>query len=438
MDTEDLSISYAEMRDRVGGARFGDVWRVDLTDDEQGALEGGFWQSSSAEGHQLVEEKAKAIEWRREWVDGWLAENGLIDPVVRQHGLNLPPASLARFNAAFLPVFGPHPQSGPTEPTLREELERAHDDCSARDEHRDDHPWSPPEGLTLQLLMRTFDNDPRPFLSGVIDLLAFGMALPEKVLQLLALLFEQKDRDARLEICAAIEKEGRSIEQIVAERRRAAAALFAGARRADRSVLIGSLDRTTDQAIPPHYFDVPRNLGFEDNSIATDQTIVASDARWQRQFDAEWREKPKPWVNVRVDFRWLVEWLAQQLTREIMPGVIETPSEYGGIVLKVVASPGGPQPPASPSNMRGLSMSVSSIGPSSSRKPRLVVSAKKRGKKADKFERVMRDMRADLANGALTLESLKDMLEKHLEAKYSASRDTCRRARAAVLASHAE
>ena len=134
MDTEDLTISYAEMRDRVGGAQFGDVWHLVLTDDEQRALDAGFWESSSSEGHRL-EEKAKAIESRRQWVDGWLAENGLIDPIVRQHSLDLPAVSLDRFNAAFLPVFGSDSASEPTEQAIGKDLERGD---AKEGQHHDD------------------------------------------------------------------------------------------------------------------------------------------------------------------------------------------------------------------------------------------------------------------------------------------------------------
>jgi hypothetical protein len=321
MDTENEPpvqqvISYTEMCDRVGRARFGAIWDVLLTDDESSELEAGVWQASSAETYRSAEEKAKAIEWRRKWVDDWLAENGLIDPVRRQHGLEIPPVLSKRFEAAFFPVFG---GSSEGELDLREELERAQKDKSARDLQTRVAPWLPPSGLTLELVKSALGDEPRPFLTSVVDLLAFGSPLPDKILQLLGLLFEQKDRDTRIETCKVLASEGYPIEKIVSERRRAAAALFDGVKRADRPVLIGSYDRNNDQLIPPHYFDVRRNLGYEDNSIATDLATLVDDPNWQKQFDVERETKPMPWLNVRVDSKWFLNWLAPQLAERAPP-----------------------------------------------------------------------------------------------------------------------
>jgi hypothetical protein len=77
-------------------------------------------------------------------------------------------------------------------------------------------------------------------------------------------------------------------------------------------VFIGSLDRQTDQWIPSEYFDVPRALADEDNSISTDLAITADDPRWRKQFDAEVENRPQPWLSVRVDGRWFIDWLACQ------------------------------------------------------------------------------------------------------------------------------
>ena len=65
-------------------------------------------------------------------------------------------------------------------------------------------------------------------------------------------------------------------------------------------------------------------------------------------------------------------------------------------------------------------------------------SGKKRGKKPTVLRRVMEAMRTDLAKGALTTDALEQMLEKSLEQKYDASRDTCRKARVALLAESAD
>jgi hypothetical protein len=427
-------ISYVEMCDRVGVSRFGDVWELSLTDDEFHDLEAGLWQASSAEAFRLAEEKAKAIEWRRKWVDNWLIENDLIDPVRRQHGLEIPPALSKRFEAAFFPVFG-YTESN-AELDLRGELELAYEDQSAKDWQSRDVPWDPPSGLTLQLLLAVLGDEPRPFLTGVIDLLAFGAPLPDKVLQLVGLLFEQKDRDVRTETLRALASEGYPYETVVSERRRATTAFFDGVRRAEQSVLIGSHDHHSDQPIPPHYFDVPRNLGSEDNSIRTDAYIVAMDARWQKQFDAEWQRKPTPWFNVRVDRKWLVGWLTSQLTISTgIDGLVQIPSSDGSFILQGVPSSAAQYPAVKTENAVEFSVSAA---PTSPRKSSVGVFAKKRGKKPDKFERVMKDMRTDLANGALTADGLDQMLEKTLAGKYDASRDTCRRARKEVLAMHAD
>jgi hypothetical protein len=88
-----------------------------------------------------------------------------------------------------------------------------------------------------------------------------------------------------------------------------------------------------------------------------------------------------------------------------------------------------PSPAAETGNFVTLSVAQTAL----SRKP-ASSSGKKRGVKPKVFDRVADAMRADLASGALTPAALEQMIEKTLEDKYSASRDTCRKARAAVLA----
>jgi hypothetical protein len=55
----DPTISYIEAFDRVGQARFGDVWRLSLTDDDLREIEAGLWQASSASAYRSTEEKAR-------------------------------------------------------------------------------------------------------------------------------------------------------------------------------------------------------------------------------------------------------------------------------------------------------------------------------------------------------------------------------------------
>jgi hypothetical protein len=59
--------------------------------------------------------------------------------------------------------------------------------------------------------------------------------------------------------------------------------------------------------------------------------------------------------------------------------------------------------------------------------------AGRRGRHPKKLEQVKEAMRGDIRDGKRTAESLGAMLEKELENTYGASRDTTRKARAAVL-----
>lgn len=71
-------------------------------------------------------------------------------------------------------------------------------------------------------------------------------------------------------------------------------------------------------------------------------------------------------------------------------------------------------------------------GSSPGREP-TVKSARRRGAKPKKFERVREAMRSDIQQGRRSGAELGDMLEKELSASYGVSRDTARRARNAVL-----
>lgn len=298
----------------------------------------------------------------------------------------------------------------------------------------DDMPWVPPRGLTLKLLRDVLGDEPRPFLTDVVDLLAFGEPLPAKVLDLLPLLTEQKGRDGRADTLRVLASKGFPYERIVSERRRATTALLDGVRRAGQSVLIGSFDRHADEPIPPHYFDVPRNLGSEDNSITTDEYAVSASPRWQKQFEAEWQRKPTPWLNVRIDHNWLVAWLAPQLVRSTgVDGITQIMSAEGHVILQGTPTLAGDLRPWIGMKDETL-VAVSGTPESEDQSPALV---RRRGKKPTVFEGVKMAMQADLTGGALTAEDLSGMLEKALEDRYGASRDTCRRARNAVLAARA-
>ena len=58
---------------------------------------------------------------------------------------------------------------------------------------------------------------------------------------------------------------------------------------------------------------------------------------------------------------------------------------------------------------------------------------RRRGRKVVVASRVEEAMKRDIIEGRHTPESLANMLEKHMEAEYSASRDSCRKARKKVL-----
>jgi hypothetical protein len=63
---------------------------------------------------------------------------------------------------------------------------------------------------------------------------------------------------------------------------------------------------------------------------------------------------------------------------------------------------------------------------------------RRRGKPPLKLEAVKRAMKSDLESGRRTSDDLRAMLEKNLSEAYNVSRDTARRARAAVLSEFVE
>jgi hypothetical protein len=58
---------------------------------------------------------------------------------------------------------------------------------------------------------------------------------------------------------------------------------------------------------------------------------------------------------------------------------------------------------------------------------------RKRGTKPRTFDRIVATMQAEIAAGQLTRDALNKMTEKEMEARYHASRHTCRHARLVVL-----
>jgi hypothetical protein len=93
--------------------------------------------------------------------------------------------------------------------------------------------------------------------------------------------------------------------EIILRRRWAASALFAASREG-RVKLFGSPDVQGDRSdeIPARYFDVVRNLGHADNSIATDLDRL-SDTDFHSALDGGHQR----WFNVRADGPSFVAWL---------------------------------------------------------------------------------------------------------------------------------
>jgi hypothetical protein len=137
-------------------------------------------------------------------------------------------------------------------------------------------PWDP-KILPVDQAKTVLADEPRPYLTNLIDLMAFGGPPLDKV----------------------------PAGKITVERRRAAIALFEAARRAEKQVLIGSCGRQVDQWIPQHLFDTPHNLGHQDNSISPDHVRLSNE-----QFSAEFENRSPRWTNVRVEANWFVDWLA--------------------------------------------------------------------------------------------------------------------------------
>jgi hypothetical protein len=144
-------------------------------------------------------------------------------------------------------------------------------------------PWAPPPTLTRESALVSIGSSSRVWLSTAIDLMS---GLPES-----STMFRRSTS---------------GLSTLITKRQRAARALFAAVAKMNGAVLVGSLDHQIDQTIEPYYFDLPRTLGAENNSVETDLAECAEDPRWHAQFDAH---TSKPWFNVRVDVAWLVGWL---------------------------------------------------------------------------------------------------------------------------------
>jgi hypothetical protein len=144
-----------------------------------------------------------------------------------------------------------------------------------------DASWQP-TGLTLDDVKSQIGNGPRLLLSVTIELMVAAPA------------------------------HGEPPESIITRRQQAARALFEAARSEPKSVFIGSRDLENDQPIEARYFDVPRTLGHEDNSIETDFAKCVDDPKCQHQFDGQ-IGKSQPWRNVRVNADFFLAWIGKKL-----------------------------------------------------------------------------------------------------------------------------
>ena len=136
-------------------------------------------------------------------------------------------------------------------------------------------PWSPSATLTPQATER-FKNEPRIWLNDAVDLMAFGGLAPVQ-----------------------------DIYERAARRRQASRALCEAAR-LEKFSLLGSPDNPGDKSdpIPPAYFDWPRHLGSENNSLRTDlsQVSEADFAAAEQLYDL--------WFSVRINTGTFLKWLS--------------------------------------------------------------------------------------------------------------------------------
>jgi hypothetical protein len=139
--------------------------------------------------------------------------------------------------------------------------------------------WSPPDALGAQTL-DPFRQQGRLCLATAVNLMAFGQPEvpdPERVIN-------------------------------IARRQRAAKRLFDGARRGQVS-LVGDNRPGGDRSdpIPADYFDMPRKLGHDDNTIDTDLDAVS----FPSDFIAAREKRHLGWFSVRVNGREFIDWLSR-------------------------------------------------------------------------------------------------------------------------------
>ena len=154
--------------------------------------------------------------------------------------------------------------------------------------------------------MRNQIDDPRPWLSEVINLLAFGTTVPHEVGANAPILEKLAPIRAKMNAASALFEAART----------GAVSLFGDVR----------LGGDRHEAIPAAYFDVPRNLGPADNSIQTDLGTVDMD-----MFVLARRGEHLEWFNVRVDHSTLLQWIGR-VTAPLYTARVDTPIYDTGAV----------------------------------------------------------------------------------------------------------
>jgi hypothetical protein len=143
-------------------------------------------------------------------------------------------------------------------------------------------PWEPPASLEAAL---SKVHGPRIWLSHAVDIMAFG------------------DEGAPIDPEVQTKKRG-YIMEVAARRCRASRALCRAAQSGALTVIgAGDYDSDASEKISSDYFDTPRQLGSENNSLETDPDSIPA----ERPMSA--RHGHTKWFNVRFETNSLLVWL---------------------------------------------------------------------------------------------------------------------------------
>jgi hypothetical protein len=151
-------------------------------------------------------------------------------------------------------------------------------------------PWEPPASLEAAL---SKVQDPRIWLSHAVDIMAFG------------------DEGVPADPDDQTKKRGYIME--VAARRCQASRALCRAAQSGAVTVMGAGDRDSDasEKISSDYFDTPRQLGSENNSLETDPDRISAD----RPIRA--RHGHTKWFNVRIEKHSFLNWLERALQNDL-------------------------------------------------------------------------------------------------------------------------